>query len=929
MLNNGKVFREVKAMKFLSVLMVFVSAVQFTCFADGNISDTPRSEFEDGFETVIGTQAVTEITGAEITDYDNGAFKAVTMAVGDSVTFGFFVPTDGEYNISVNFKPLTEASGQIQQTLEIDGTQPFEDISYFSYKRSVIALNKGKTDLAGNDIQPDDKYSDEWSYNDISDPLGFRNGSLDFSLSSGNHTITLTNISGELAIKDIKISQSRKLPDYGSYINSFDGIKSTAEEFEIEAEDYYSKSDISIRLQNDRTSATVTPQSSSTVKLNTIGGSSWKQVGQCITWNFNVENDGFYNIALDFKKNITSGIYSSRRLLIDGETPFEEVACLKFNYDEKWQRKLLGNESENYSFYLSKGSHTLSLEVVLGDVSDILKQVEESLEKLNEIYRKILMITGSSPDTYRNYHFDTTIPNELEELKRQSELLSNTVDRLEKESGSGGSYVSILNQLAFQTALMGNNHEKIAENFEQFKSNLGALGTWLLSAKEQPLQLDKIYFIPAGGSFPDKSVSFFENVMFKIKCFLYSFISDYSAVGKTAELENASSIDVWIQSGRDQAQILGQLIDSEFIPLYGINVDMKLVTADSLLTAVLTGSGPDVALGQAESTPIDYALRGAVEDLSQFDDFEDVKAQFSNGVMQAYEYRGKVFGLPETFDFPVFFYRTDIFAELGLSAPVTWDDFMKLIPVIQSHNMDIAFPTGLSGYSLLLYQNGGALYNNNGESTALDTDIALSSMEEFTNLFTMYRFPVTYDFPNRFRTGEMPCGIQNYSVYNNLTAFAPEIKGNWTFVPVPGKSDTNGNINNVSVGTSTAVMLMKGADANAGWNFIKWWLSAETQSNYGVRMESVLGIGGKQPTANIAALSKMNWSSNEYKSLVAQNETSVCVNQVPGGYYTSRVVQFAFNDTYNNLSDPIENLEEYIDELNEELQRKRSEFDER
>ena len=35
------------------------------------------------------------------------------------------------------------------------------------------------------------------------------------------------------------------------------------------------------------------------------------------------------------------------------------------------------------------------------------------------------------------------------------------------------------------------------------------------------------------------------------------------------------------------------------------------------------------------------------------------------------------------------FYRTDIFDELNISVPETWDEFMKIIPVLQSKNMDI------------------------------------------------------------------------------------------------------------------------------------------------------------------------------------------------------------------------------------------------
>ena len=38
------------------------------------------------------------------------------------------------------------------------------------------------------------------------------------------------------------------------------------------------------------------------------------------------------------------------------------------------------------------------------------------------------------------------------------------------------------------------------------------------------------------------------------------------------------------------------------------------------------------------------------------------------------------------------FYRTDIFEELGIEPPETWEDLYRIIPVLQRNNMEIGLP---------------------------------------------------------------------------------------------------------------------------------------------------------------------------------------------------------------------------------------------
>ena len=106
---------------------------------------------------------------------------------------------------------------------------------------------------------------------------------------------------------------------------------------------------------------------------------------------------------------------------------------------------------------------------------------------------------------------------------------------------------------------------------------------------------------------------------------------------------------------------------------------------------------------------------------------------------------------------------------------------------------------------------------------------------------------------------------------------------------------------------------------------MKWWTSAETQSEFTNQMQNILS-SGMQATANVEALSMLPWPVRDYKNIEAQWENVVGTPEVPGGYYTTRVVNFAFNDVYNTKKDPGDTLQSYIESLNSELTRKRKEF---
>ena len=110
------------------------------------------------------------------------------------------------------------------------------------------------------------------------------------------------------------------------------------------------------------------------------------------------------------------------------------------------------------------------------------------------------------------------------------------------------------------------------------------------------------------------------------------------------------------------------------------------------------------------------------------------------------------------------------------------------------------------------------------------------------------------------------------------------------------------------------------------WKFMKWWASAETQVRFGREMEAILGSSARYATANVDALKQLSWKTAQIEVLENSLNETIGVPEVPGSYYTPRHVVNAARKVINEQDDPRETLIDYARKINEELTRKRQEF---
>ncbi len=892
--------------------------------------------------------------------YNNyeGEEKALFTDTNSRVTWKIDVPEAGFYNIFMEYL-LPESRGvAAERVVYLNGEVPFEDARNISFTRIWTDAGEPTVDNQGNEIRPSQIEAPGWQKAYFRDDMGYITDPYMFYLEKGENTIGLEAENEPMILRRLEITKVQELDTYQEYMAKCpaDTSSDTAKNYMtlIEGEDSTYRSESSLYAKYDRSSPTTQPNSVTKTVLNYVGGEAWRSSGQWIEWEFEVPEDGYYNIMVKGRQNYSRGVVSSRSVYIDGEIPFEELKEISFAYSNDWDyMDLADTDGTPYQFYLTRGVHTIRLEATLGGIGTILEELEDSTFRLNQIYRKVLVYTGATPDQYRDYYIERSYPEIIEAMDLESKRLFKIVDDMVAYSGQKADGIASAQTVAQQLERFCEKPQKITLEFTTFKDNITALGTAALNLSETKLDID--YLVVSGANVePEKKKSNAAmSLWHEMKSFAASFVVDYNAVGDVyAEGSGEDIIKVWVLTGRDQGTILKSMVDDTFTPESGVKVNVEVVDPSALMNAVMAGRGPNVVLSVASDQPVNYALRNAVEDLTQFDDWEEVFSHYTESSYEQYGLDGHIYAIPETQTFNVMFYRKDVLEELALETPDTWQELIEMLPTIQGNNLSIGIPTAagssttatattavasnapdLSLYFTLLFQYGGDMYNQDGTKTEVDDEPGVRAFKDYIRYFNDYGLPTIYDFVSRFRSGEMPIGIAAYSTYNTLMVSAPEIRGLWDFTLIPGTeytaADGSTYIDRSDFITGNATMMVateeEGLRQNS-WEFMKWWAQPETQVRFGREIEALLGSSARYATANKDAFVQLSWSNDDIEVLGAQWEQTVGIREVPGGYFTGRHITNAIRKVINEKTDSRETIIDYAVTINDEIKKKRIEF---
>ena len=862
------------------------------------------------------------------------------------------IEKEGLFNVEITYKTLESNTKNLITNLKFDDNIPFADCGRIELNRYYADADETFFDSRGNEIKSEVKevygtYTSTVSSIDNLTPYYFY-------LSQGTHTVTLENVNGNFEILKIRLFVENEPLTYREYLKKFNGKDYNGKQiqYEAEADNLYLRTDKYITGLSDASSAKVSPSSPSNSLVNYTGGNNYSQPGTSISWKVSVEKTGFYNISLNYRQKYTLNTTFYRQLKIDGEIPFKEMEEVAFPYSRNWSLITLGNEKENYRFYFESGKeYEITLTVTLGPLKNVCERIGVVTSNIASFYRQIVMITGDTPDINRDYNlfeqigdWDNILETNITELKS----IKNEISKIMGNDGT--SNISTLNNLINVLERMRDNKYSAHKQKDRLYTNYASLSSMVGELKKMPLDVDFFTFNSPNEKAKNENDTFWNNTYFSIKKFFYSFVKGYSL----SEDPNREAITIWVNWGRDQTKVLTDLVVSDFSTKYNIDVDIKITNA-TLIHAALSGRGPDCVLHLSRSEPVNLAMRDQLFDLTRFDgkgeyadlpDYKEILKRFVRNASTPYWFENNghngLYGIPDTQNFFMMFIRDDIFAEMGLEVPKTWDEFDEVSNVLFRSNLQVGLPytqitemtqvnTGIGSLSIFptfLIQKGESIYNKDYTATNLLSETSIDTFKRWTDYYQKMGLEKTYDFFNRFRVGLMPMAIQNYTVYANLISAAPEISDLWTMYEIPGYRTEDGTINNNVTGGGTAACILSTSEhKEAAWEFICWWTDKDAQHKYCSGVESVLGPAARVATSNVDALKMYEFSDENLNNLLNQWNKVEELPEVPGGYYIARVIDQVFWNTLNSDKDPQDLLLKWSEIADNEITRRREQYD--
>ena len=865
-------------------------------------------------------------------DADYGS-KVYRWEGDDIITFNVNIPSSGKYELALDYKSLQNDVQDISVSVRVD------DIDNDDYNNSLLptywtdSSKEEVYDIYQNEVNQMQVRYNVWTKYFLYDQRYYNDHPLVFNLSSGNHKIEIEKSIGALLLGDIYLFESSDYDNYEKPQNVNSGNKMIV----LEGEDPVYKSSPNIQATASQMPH-LTPFSTSKNKLNNLSGDSFNESGNSITYAFKVKESGYYKMAIKYYISQTfTSVYS--KIMIDNVVLYDELNryCFKNNLNNRrgsYDYEVLNSNDEDMYFYLEEGTHYLSFQLDASLQAPIYYELVNLINEINELYLEIIKLTGGNSDKNKTWNIDSFIPTARTRLNNWKERLEDLMDYISKYSMSDQNkhnrlYQQVENAYKKIVSLAKDPNKlptKLNILYEGSASASLMLSNSLHTSTFSPLSIDKIYIYESDAKLPKIRNNFFTKY----------FATAQRVFRSKVDAADKEAVTIWVNRSTYYVSVLQQFADAYYTPVSGIKVRLSLLPDESKLTyANASNTQPDAALGVSSSIPYSLGIRGALADLRAMDGFNTAIKNISPGSLLGLIEGEKVYGLPETQDFQVLFYRRDILENIGLEIPNTYEDIIGMLPTLQRYGMNFYMPmaggAGLKSIGItapFYYQYGANIYSDDYLKAEIDTPEAIQAMNMMVDLFTIYSLPLTtQNFYNDFRNGMSPVGIANFDAYLQLTNAAPEIVGKWGITLVPGVEQEDGTINRTQTGDCKTVVIFEKSKRQAeAWDFIKWWLSTETQTRFAAGIQATYGELFLWNTANLEAFKTLAIPEEDKQIILKQWEYLYQVPQTPATYMVERGISNAWNACVFNTVSVRAAVTDYSLEINREIKRKMIEF---
>lgn len=870
---------------------------------------------------------------AENYGYDG---KAANLQHGMTLKLTIEAPETALYQMSFDYLSYDASILPIEFSLKVDGEYPFYETRSLKFETSWTQEAEKSLDRYGNEIVSMPEKLIRWETKAVGDSSYRYAEPLKLELEKGTHEMEIGVSEGSFLLGDVTLQAPETVAAYTGSEKAEGSALIT-----IQGEDFYLRNDSAIHATGEYDSA-LDPLSATETVLNTVDGDSFHTAGQSVTWQFEVEQDGWYYLAMNYRQSEKNDFPVFVDWRIDGEIPNTAFCSYPVEYTAKYATKSLTDADGNkLSVWLTKGTHTLSATISAANLCYILERVDEIMNGINDLSLEVTKVAGTNKDKYRDLKLTRYIPDVQErlygwvdQLYELADMATQYVDAKEAEDVAAFAYLIIA---AKQLKTLGDEPNELIYRVDELSTSVNSINTQIANfvdlINDNNLSIDRLYLYQEDAKLP-KKLNIFKSAALSVERFGNSFFgTSYSASNA-----DESHLQVWVNRPRQYVEIMQKMIDEQFTPQTGIEVDLSIMTdPQKLVLANASGDTPDVATGINYAIPFELGIRGALVDLTRFDNYKEVFGRYSEGLLVSSVIDDGLYSLPETMNFYVMFYRTDILEKLGLSVPETMDDLIAMLPDLQMRGLNVYYPTAsmlvmrnFHGTTPLLFQYGGSLYGDTAQEIEINSESSVNGLTALTELFTLYDLPV--DIPNfyqHFRNGDLPIGIADFNSYNLILNAAPEIANSWDIALIPGIVDeATGEINRyMSGGAESTVMFASDEEREQqAWQFMEWWSESTVQAEFGQMLQIMYGDEYIWPTANLEAFANLPFPTAHKDVIMEQAKNILEAPRLLGSYMMERELSNSFNDIVVNGETLRARIDETVKTVERETQRKLEEF---
>lgn len=332
-----------------------------------------------------------------------------------------------------------------------------------------------------------------------------------------------------------------------------------------------------------------------------------------------------------------------------------------------------------------------------------------------------------------------------------------------------------------------------------------------------------------------------------------------TAAGCAAGDNEPIELEFWTYSLKGADENAQEIIAQYEADNPGVTIQLSEVggtqeTSAKLLAADRADEVPDIVQVEYRALP-SLVVEGAVRDIT--DDVADYRDNVHENVWNLNSLDGRIYGVPQDIGPMMLTYRTDVFEELGLDAPSTWEEYAEAAEVIHENDPEAyiaSFSTSqFEFFAAHAAQAGGEWWGTDGEtwSVGMDGDASTATAEFWQDLVDRDLVSVepllTPEWNAKVNDGRILSWAAAAWAPSVIYSVAPDTAGQWESVPMPQWDEGDSSV--PFLGGSTYLIPEKSQHPEEAAAFAAWLGATDEGSELLLTLDLYPGGNGGREAA--------------------------------------------------------------------------------